>query len=66
MNLYECYLFLIFFCFPPDTRKLILVKFKMSKIEKEEVKNDSDEEKDSGPVSKVKSYTDIMKRKLDK
>ena len=38
----------------------------MSKIEKEEVKNDSDEEKDSGPVSKVKSYTDIMKRKLDK
>merc|ERR1711915_852723 len=37
-----------------------------SKIEKEEVQHDSDEEKESATVSKVKSYTDIMKRKLDK
>ena len=38
----------------------------MSEIEKEEVENDSDDDKESKPVTKVRSYTDIMKRKLDK
>ena len=39
----------------------------MSEIEKEEVEHDdSDEEKEGKPVTKIKSYTDIMKMKLDK
>ena len=40
----------------------------MNEIEPEEVINSDDEEgKDSAPeVKKIKSYTDIMKMKLDK
>ena len=39
----------------------------MSEIEHEEVVNsDDDEDKDSAPVTKIRSYTDIMKMKLDK
>ena len=45
----------------------INIKIKMSEIEKEEVEHDdSDEEKEGKPVTKIKSYTDIMKMKLDK
>ena len=40
---------------------------KMSEIEHEEVVNsEDDEEKDSAPVTKIRSYTDIQKMKLDK
>ena len=43
------------------------IKYKMSEIEHEEVVNsDDDEDKDSAPVTKIRSYTDIMKMKLDK
>ena len=39
----------------------------MSTIEKEEVENsDDDEEKEQKTFTKTKSYTDVMKRKLDK
>ena len=38
---------------------------KMSEIEKEELEN-SDDDKEEKEVKKIKSYTDIMKMKLDK
>merc|ERR1712026_390863 len=39
----------------------------MSEIQTEEIIHSEDEEeKDSGPVTKIRSYTDIMKMKLDK
>ena len=37
----------------------------MSEIEKEELEN-SDDDKEEKEVKKIKSYTDIMKMKLDK
>merc|ERR1711971_713473 len=43
------------------------VDVKMKEIEKEEVVNsDDDEEKGEVEVRKIKSYTDIMKMKVDK
>ena len=51
-------------CIAPFTE---IIKYKMSEIEHEEVVNsDDDEDKDSAPVTKIRSYTDIMKMKLDK
>ena len=39
----------------------------MNEIQHEEVVHSDDEEKDSAPeVKKIRSYTDIMKMKLDK
>ena len=41
--------------------------YKMNEIQPEEVVNSDDEEKDPAPeVKKIRSYTDIMKFKLDK
>ena len=41
--------------------------YKMNEIQPEEVVNSDDDEKESGPeVKKIRSYTDIMKIKLDK
>ena len=40
--------------------------YKMNDIQPEEVVNSDDEEKDPAPVKKIRSYTDIMKFKLDK
>ena len=45
-----------------------ITNYKMSEIEHEEVVNSEDDEaeKDSAPVTKIRSYTDIQKMKLDK
>ena len=43
----------------------IKIDHKMSEIEKEELEN-SDDDKEEKEVKKIKSYTDIMKMKLDK